>query len=43
VGRSGIEDRWIEPLNDTVHTCVADIGRIGIAEMTDRIAKLRVR
>ncbi len=41
VGRCGIEDRWLTPLCDTVHTCVADIGRIGIDEMIDRIAAVR--
>lgn len=43
VGRSKIDDKWLNPLNDTVHTCVVDIGRIGIKEMTDRIAALKIK
>lgn len=43
VGRQGIEDRWIKPLNDTLQTCVADIGQIRISELIGRIADVNRR
>ncbi len=43
VGRRGIEDRWIEPLNDTFRTCVADVGQIRISELIGRIAAVSRR
>ena len=41
VGRKGIEDRWIDPLNDTLKTCVADVGQISIQSLIERIATIR--
>ena len=40
IGRCGIEDRWLTPLQDTIHSCVAEIGYIGISELVDRIINL---
>jgi hypothetical protein len=43
VGRRGIEDRFIDPLNDTLRTCVADVGQIRISELIGRIAAVSRR
>lgn len=43
VGRKGIEDRWIAPLNDTLKTCVADVGQISIQALIDRIAAIHYK
>ena len=41
VGLSGIEKRWYEPLNDSIHSNVAAFGQVSISEVIDRILALK--
>ena len=40
VGRGGIEDRWISPLNDTVKTAILDYGTGTLSGLAERIIKI---
>ncbi len=37
VGINGIEERWYEPLNDTIKSNVATFGQVSMSEIVDRI------
>lgn len=40
LGASALPDKWIQPLNDTLRTCVAGFGRVSIHEMALRTYEL---
>ncbi len=40
LGASALPGKWIAPLNDTLHTCVAGFGQVSITEMARRTYEL---
>lgn len=41
VGSSGVSARWTDPFENTVRTCLTEVGQTTITEMIDRIGVLR--
>jgi len=40
LGANALPEKWTAPLNDTLRTCVAGFGRVGISEMAERTYQL---
>ena len=40
LGDSGISIRWTDPFENTVHTCLTEVGQTTVTEMSDRIHAL---
>jgi hypothetical protein len=40
LGASALPGKWIDPLNDTLRTCVAEFGQVSIAELASRTYQL---
>ncbi len=40
LGASALPRKWVAPLNDTLRTCVAEIGQVGIKDMAQRTYEL---
>jgi hypothetical protein len=40
LGASALPEKWTAPLNDTLRTCVAEFGQVGIAHMAERSYQL---